>query len=346
MPQYSIEARSLSIVGGTAGHDFWVLRDENGKALAELHGLATDRKTNEFVPIGTDEEKHSLRVWHFPHDPVYANSHGEQATSDSFIRAEQAHRTVLTADSKEVLGRWNAAVNAVDTLNALDLDYPNYGFKAFGKTVNSNSTYNTLGQIMGVPAKDFTGRLEPGINNLMIPPKEIEKLRTHGFPALEEPRIDPAPRRTGVLDPRQPGHPDHALYMQIHDGVEKLNAQYNQPWDERSDCITARLLAVCKEAKPPIEQVDHVVASRRSPTSDVQAGQNLFVVEGRMDDPAHNRAHVNTLEAMRTPETESFQRVADINQKLTQETQMRWQQQTLDNPSSGSLESTGPHIRS
>lgn len=34
MPKYTIEARSLNVVG-VAGHDFWVLRDEQGKALAE-----------------------------------------------------------------------------------------------------------------------------------------------------------------------------------------------------------------------------------------------------------------------------------------------------------------------
>lgn len=62
---YTIEARSLDIAG-VASHDFWVLRDERGTALAELNGLATDRRTGEAVPIGTDEARHSLRIWHFP----------------------------------------------------------------------------------------------------------------------------------------------------------------------------------------------------------------------------------------------------------------------------------------
>ena len=67
MPKYTIEARSLNVLG-VAGHDFWVLRDEQGKALAELHGLATDRQTGEALTIGTDEARHSLRAWNLTLD--------------------------------------------------------------------------------------------------------------------------------------------------------------------------------------------------------------------------------------------------------------------------------------
>ncbi|MCC8496136.1 MULTISPECIES: hypothetical protein [Gammaproteobacteria] len=79
MPKYTIEARSLNVLG-VAGHDFWVLRDEQGKAMAELHGLATDRETGKALLVGTDETKHSLRAWHFPHDAAYAASEGVKVT--------------------------------------------------------------------------------------------------------------------------------------------------------------------------------------------------------------------------------------------------------------------------
>jgi hypothetical protein len=338
MPQYTIEARSLSIVGGTAGHDFWVLRDENGKALAELHGLATDRKTNEFVPVGTDEEKHSLRVWHFAHDPGYAKAQGEKPTSDSFISDGQAHRTVLTADSKEVLARWNSAVNSVDKLNALDLNYPNYGFKVFGETVNSNSTYNTLGQIMGVPAKDFPGRLEPGIDNLMVSPEEIKKLRTHDYPVLEEPRIDAAPQKTGALDPRDQGHPDHALYAQIRSGMGKLSTQQGRPWDESNDRITAGLLCDAKEGR--LTRIDHLLGSEAR--GDLKASENILLVQGPLGDPAHNRTCTNVAEVARTPEAESFRRLEAINQQLAQENPV---QQRTSQLSNAQPEYSGPTMR-
>lgn len=188
-PQYSIEARSLSIVGGTAGHDFWVLRDENGQALAELHGLATDRQTGRYVPIGTDEQRYSLRVWHFAHDADYAREQGVATSQDTYIMNGQQHRTVLTADREEVMARWDAAVAAQQPLNALDLNYPNLGVRIFGETVNSNSTYRTLGEIMGVQVRDFPGVIEPGVDNRMVSPQEIGRLSTHGYPTLQEPTI-------------------------------------------------------------------------------------------------------------------------------------------------------------
>jgi hypothetical protein len=141
MSNYSIEARSLS-VAGVGGHSFWVLRDEAGRAIAELHGLATDRETGRPVPIGTDDDKYSLRVWHYPHDRDYAASVGARATSTSYIREGQPTRTVLVAGKDEVLARWNAAVAAREPLNAMDLDYPAFGVKVLGPTVNSSSTHS------------------------------------------------------------------------------------------------------------------------------------------------------------------------------------------------------------
>lgn len=237
--QYSIEARSLGVVG-VASHNFLVLRDGEGRAVAELHGLATDRKTGEFIPIGTDEEKHSLRVWHFAHDADYAKSIGAKANSATFIQDGQDHKTMLTAGKEEVMDRWNAAVAAKEPLNALDRDYPSYGFKTSGDTVNSNAAYRTLSEIMGVPVHDFPWKLEPGLDNRMLDPKRIEELRTHGYPVLDEPSIkrngqyesseprpmpspgpSPAPVDDGraQYDPRTPGHPGHADYARIRDGL-------------------------------------------------------------------------------------------------------------------------------
>lgn len=188
MSSYSIEARSLS-VAGVGGHSFWVLRDESGRAIAELHGLATNRETGRPVPIGTDEDKFSLRVWHYPHDSEYAASIGAPTTTASYIQEGQQSRTVLVADRDEVLARWNAAVAAKDSLNALDLDDPSLGIKLFGSTVNSNSTYRTLGEVMGLPVRGFPGAIEPGIQNRMADPAQIKAWRTHGYRVLDKPSV-------------------------------------------------------------------------------------------------------------------------------------------------------------
>lgn len=169
---HAIEARSLRIVGGLACHDFWVLRDADGRALAELHGLATDRNTGRFVPIGTDARRHSLRVWHFLHDATLADVFTvdpSSAPAHSFIRSRQPHRIVLRDAAQAVLSRWAKAVMAVDALNALDLDYPNYGFRLFRPTINSNSAYRALGALMDVEIPRLSRALRPGNRNVMQP---------------------------------------------------------------------------------------------------------------------------------------------------------------------------------
>lgn len=183
MGQYSIEARSLSVLGGVASHNFWVLRDDKGKAVAELHGLATDRQTGRAVPIGTDAERHSLRGWHFIHDAKYARDFGSARTDASYIQEGQASIRVLSGSREEILARWKvAARDGVNLLNAQDRDYPNFGvarqagfdgnynFRINDSTVNSNSVYSTFGQLMvgasGVPV--FRNTLQPGVGNHVL----------------------------------------------------------------------------------------------------------------------------------------------------------------------------------
>ncbi len=67
-------------------------------------------------------------------------------------------------------------MRAVPELNAQDLDYPNYGFKLFGATINSNSAFRTFGELMGVPVPGFSRRLQPGIGNYMLPRERIAAL--------------------------------------------------------------------------------------------------------------------------------------------------------------------------
>ncbi|GAB7533369.1 hypothetical protein PS3A_57850 [Pseudomonas sp. 3A(2025)] len=200
MRGYSIEARSLNILG-VAGHNYWVLRDEHGHALAQLHGLATERRTGQAVPIGTNQARHSLRAWHYPHDAAYAKSIGAPVNRTSFIRDNQPSCTVIIGDKDEILARWNTAVNAVSAFNAQDLNYPNYGFNLLRDTVNSNSAYRTFGELMNVSVPGFPGRFEPGIGNRILSPERTEALR-YCAPATppQTPRSRPPSRsRLGII---------------------------------------------------------------------------------------------------------------------------------------------------
>lgn len=212
---YSIEARSLR-VAGVAGHNYWVLRGPDGTALAELHGLATDRETGRSIPIGTDAAKHSLRIHHLVHDRTLADEWGVAATRETYVADGQPKRTVLSAGREEVMARWGAAVAAREPLNALDLDYPPYGFRVFGQTVNSNSAYRTLGEVMSVPVDDFRGRIEPGVDNRMTTSEHIERLRTHGYPQTE-----PQGRRSANLDMPQGAGPAQIRIAEMLDAASR-----------------------------------------------------------------------------------------------------------------------------
>lgn len=120
----------------------------------------------------------------------------------------------------------------------------------------------------------------------------------------------------GGLTPALQGHPDHGLYSQIATQVRQQDQQHGRQWDETSERMTASLLVLAKENG--LSQVDHVVFSTNKER--VAAGENVFVVQGRLDDPAHLRAHMKTDEAVRTPETVSFEKVEAINERMARQT--------------------------
>lgn len=120
----------------------------------------------------------------------------------------------------------------------------------------------------------------------------------------------------GRSDPSRPGHPDHGLYSQIAGQVREQDRQHGRQWDETSERMTASLLVLAKDSG--LSQVDHVVFSIKN--EHVAAGENVFVVQGRLDDPAHLRAHMKTDEAARTPEAASFEKVEAINERIARQT--------------------------
>lgn len=115
--------------------------------------------------------------------------------------------------------------------------------------------------------------------------------------------------------PTQQGHPDHDLYTQIAAQVRHQDQQHGRQWDGTSERMTASLLALAKENG--LSQVDHVVFSARPDRA--AAGEHVFLVQGRLDDPAHVRTHMKTEEALRTPEAVSFAKVDALNDRKAEQ---------------------------
>ncbi|WP_169050360.1 XVIPCD domain-containing protein [Stenotrophomonas maltophilia] len=134
-------------------------------------------------------------------------------------------------------------------------------------------------------------------------------------PAAPAPAPDEASAPNRALqDPTQPGHPDHALYQQIREGVEALDAKHGRSFDEVSERMTASLLVLAKDND--LERVDHVLVSNA--THEHSAGHTLFVVQGEPSNPAHQRAAIPTEMAAQTPVEESLQQFDSVSREAHQ----------------------------
>lgn len=132
-------------------------------------------------------------------------------------------------------------------------------------------------------------------------------------PAAPAPAEASAPNLV-LQDPTQPGHPDHALYQQIREGVEALDAKHGRSFDEVSERMTASLLVLAKDND--LERVDHVLLSNA--TREHPAGHTLFVVQGEPSNPAHQRAAMPTELAAQTSVEESLQQFDSVSREAHQ----------------------------
>lgn len=82
-------------------------------------------------------------------------------------------------------------------------------------------------------------------------------------------------------------HPQHRLYAQIEQGIRTL--PHHAHGSEREVGNSAVALTIAAHASG-LQRVDHVVLGTN--------GVNLFAVQGRMNDPAHRRVHVELSQAM------------------------------------------------
>ncbi|SMR70534.1 MULTISPECIES: XVIPCD domain-containing protein [Stenotrophomonas] len=153
-----------------------------------------------------------------------------------------------------------------------------------------------------------------------------------GSPSLSNPGFSPtSPLQESIestldkagVDPRKEGHPDHALYRQIRDGVSAVDAKHGRSFDETSERVTASLLATAKSSG--LERVDHVVLGNPPPNG---SDQRMFVVQGALDNPAHLRASVAISEAVNTPVEHSLAKVEQISQAQQVAQQDHAQEQT------------------
>jgi len=130
--EWSIEARAFHIKYTPFTHNFWVLTDSRNNIIDQIHGLAVDPKTGETKAIGNCH--HLLQV---------------VQDSTNIWSLQPGQPTKICATDYEIVTkqRWQSAVNSIPCINALQLHYPNLWQHFYKK--NSNTVFNTIGQIMG-----------------------------------------------------------------------------------------------------------------------------------------------------------------------------------------------------
>ncbi len=146
------------------------------------------------------------------------------------------------------------------------------------------------------------------------------------------PVTSPPPEKSSLdqtkLDPTQAAHPDHKLHRQSSDAVRKLDESMGRNSDVSSDRMAASLTVLAKQEG--IERIDNVVLSRGNDI--VKAGENVIVVQGKLEDPSHTRAYMSTQQAVNTPVSESFRQLETLNTQPRQElAQQQSLQATRDN---------------
>jgi len=187
-------------------------------------------------------------------------------------------------------------------------------------------------KILGV--MDFEGDVKPTYNvkpiQMIKPPFPDSDLNTEHFNEMpaqnwrqkilsenEAPTLSPERAvASGGTDAR---HSNDPLFSQINQGVARLDAEAGRTPDATSENVSASLYALAKAND--ITRVDHVLLSER--TAQADAAQNIFIVQGERNDPAHLRASMATAVAAQTPADASFERA----EQLTQAAQVRTQEE-------------------
>jgi len=159
-----------------------------------------------------------------------------------------------------------------------------------------------------IPSLDArTQSLEHAAVKQLTQPAPARESSGH-VPAKDPQSAAPSPSlRIGALL-NDPSHPDHSLFRDAARGIQAIDAKHNRVSDLRSDQLGGHLAVAAKEQG--LRGIDHVVMSGDAKLT--------FAVQGRLDDPAHRRASVDTLQGLNTPLAQSTQQMAEVSARAEQ----------------------------
>lgn len=157
-------------------------------------------------------------------------------------------------------------------------------------------------QAHGLPQ---TGDLDPATLQQIAPrvfPPELNSPQDNGLPSY----LNPHGSATSIKDP---------LHRPAEDAVRVLEQGLGRDYDSNSACLAASVACLAKENG--LSRIGHVILSRE--TGSVRQGENLFVVQGELHDPAQLRAHMRIDDALATPVEQSLVQLQALNDTQRQQ---------------------------
>jgi hypothetical protein len=139
------------------------------------------------------------------------------------------------------------------------------------------------------------------------------------------------PNKSSQLNhPSNSDHPFHTLFNQATAHVAKEDEKQGRKPDEKSERLIMATTALA--AENGISSIDHMAFSIENKARGVKAGENVILLQGGFNDPAHDRANMKTEVAINMPVEQSLQKLDVAHQRQLQQTQTLALQQTTDTP--------------
>lgn len=141
------------------------------------------------------------------------------------------------------------------------------------------------------------------------------------------------PQLGGVISPSEPSPPDNALLEKVRHGVNELDRQAGKSWDDNSERLSASLMLMAVEKGFKAE--DDLKFGFNTPTDKLGGGEVLHMwrADHVSPDPAANRVHMTTQEALSVPAEQRFTQVEAAQQVKAEEIQRSQQQEVTQTQS-------------
>ncbi len=203
MADWTIRVAQSPIGFGTSyKHNIIVVADSAGRAVYEINGgpVGADGK---IIPFNDRRGPLAYLSGDFP-----AGAERNTAGTGGFYRPDLEQRVVFSGTEEEVRNRIRAADACIDAINASREKYtlltgPRGGREAPAPpTFNSNSVSNSLLQCMGIRVNDPAITSQPGYQNPILKPDQMQQIIDQQNPTAPPPAASPPPGNIPIPRPQ------------------------------------------------------------------------------------------------------------------------------------------------